>query len=93
MNEEIATLASLHGKRVGGYLVEYTKFHTGNGNFILCGQLLNDTMWSDGEIIRTSRVITINETEKYVETKHTYYMLGTEVTNNSHKRQRLLSAL
>lgn len=95
-DSEIDLLAALQNKQKGGHFKHYTKYFLSDGvSFVLCGELHNDHRWSDGSLIHTSVVAHMHEEEKIVETRNTYYTLGTEVTHTveSDERNRLLSAL
>jgi hypothetical protein len=95
-NNEVALMAALQNKQEGGHFKSYTKFLLSDGkSYVLCGELHDDPRWSNGSLIHTSLVIYHHVDENIIETRNTYYTLGTEVTeeSNNAERCRLLSAL
>lgn len=66
-------------KRQGGTLSNWMLFEGSNGNWGIRGQATGDTNWPDGEWVRTSVIVSVDEEAGVAETLNTVYKLGTKL--------------
>lgn len=68
------------GKRIGG-TIENWSMHCWSKSqevYVVCGNIYGDSCWFEGQSIRTSQVVKLDEEKGLLETLNTIYQLGTK---------------
>lgn len=76
-------------KKQGGILRQWCQITIpGRDGDVVVGNLYEDERWSDGTSIRTSPIVTLDETSGILETRNTIYQLEDKLPEDQAERIR-----
>lgn len=80
MKSTLPTYDPITGKRIGGTLENwsYNCWSKSQEVYVVYGNIYDDCMWYEGQQIRTSEVVKLDEENSLLETLNTIYKLGTK---------------
>lgn len=78
LDQEVEDSIRISVKRTGGRIEHWSYSEVDLDRFVVTGVIYDDDLYNDGEFIRTSLVLEINEIENIIVTRTTIYSLGSK---------------